>query len=470
MALVAALFLTALSIATVLYPYQTSYIEGYMLDQAARLADGGPFYRDITQAPWVADNFPPLYPLLLAVGVQTFGAGFAFGRMLTLASVAGLAGLAYAWHRRQGSRWPIAVALVGLWLASSYVLRRGVLVRMDLAAILLAGAGLLGYLHLEDRRPRLAVGVALAGFVLALGTRQTLVAAPAALLVALAVAGRWRHAAAIGLGVALAGVVAVVTLQAWTDGLFWQNVVVANRGNHLVLAYLERAGLMVLAHIPLLVLGGLGAWEIWRSQGLEARALSLWLVTATLVTWTAGKAGATYNHFLELLFVVGLLVSHGIAWLARREPVRAWDPSGNVRGILAVALAAQLVITGVSPATAAAVTALEDQEGDARLVAFLAANQGPVLSENAGAAVQAGHPVVLEPRTFRDLDQVDRWDDAGLVASLEERRYTLVVTETFEERVYCDPGCRWPVEAWGALERNYEPTREIGHWQIWRPA
>lgn len=50
---------TVLGVVALLLPHQLTYVEGYMLEQATRLAHGGGLYQDPQQAPWIVDNFPP---------------------------------------------------------------------------------------------------------------------------------------------------------------------------------------------------------------------------------------------------------------------------------------------------------------------------------------------------------------------------------------------------------------------------
>ncbi len=84
--LAAALALFALhATQAVRFRYPLDYGEAPLVDQAMRLAAGESIYRpDLASPPYTISNYPPLYPLVLALPVAAFGPSFAAGRLISI--------------------------------------------------------------------------------------------------------------------------------------------------------------------------------------------------------------------------------------------------------------------------------------------------------------------------------------------------------------------------------------------------
>jgi hypothetical protein len=93
--------------ATLAFPYDLDYGEGYVLNDALRLARGEAIYVDLQQFPMVRSPYPPLFPLLWSWLVGLTGPSFLGGRALSVLALAGIGGLA-AWNAaldRDPARW-----------------------------------------------------------------------------------------------------------------------------------------------------------------------------------------------------------------------------------------------------------------------------------------------------------------------------------------------------------------------------
>src|SRR5207302_587582 len=66
------------------FPYDLNYGEGYVLNDAVRLAHGEPLYVDLQQFPMVRSPYPPLYPLVWSALVPFTGPVFWPGRALSV--------------------------------------------------------------------------------------------------------------------------------------------------------------------------------------------------------------------------------------------------------------------------------------------------------------------------------------------------------------------------------------------------
>lgn len=483
--LATAALVVLLGLVALLVPHQITYAEGYMLEQAVRLAEGEGLYRD-SQPPWVLDNFPPVWPAALAVGVHWFGVSFAWGRALTLAAVAGLLWLLLAFQRRRGdARW-LAWGVAALWLLSPFVLRRAVIARMDFPALLLAALGVWCVLEAARRRAPgpgavpapdrgrrwTALALACLCFALAAFTRQTMLVAPVAAAAALWSLRLRRPAVAVlgGTGVLVAA--GAFTLQGLTDGNFLRQVVLDNTGRYALDKLGRMTWVLLAAHAPLLLFGGWGAWRSLRDGTVEGRVLGVWACAEAVASCTVGKPGAAINHYLPLLYVAALHAAPGLR--AAADAARRWkrfaqaDATQRGARLALMALAFQaVVLAGPLAFVSAAVLTHQDDEG--RLVAVLRAEDAPILSENAGAVLQAGHPVLIEPRLLLERHEAGAWDDDALVRAIEDRNFSLVVMQTFPEYQGGEEGFRLTPAVWAALREHYAPTEQVGRWNLWRP-
>lgn len=450
------------------FPFQISYVEGYLLEQGARLAGGGQLYRPLSGSPWIIDNFPPGYVALMAGIVKVGGVHFGAARLLTFAAVAGLGVLLVAWLRRTQVSLALSWAVLGLWVLSPFVIQRALLVRLDFLALLLSGIGLATFLRLEQRRPAIAIAASSLLFLAAIMTRQTAVAAPTALILALWLQGQRiqaiRLAALLGalVGLALAG------LQLASNGGFFVHAIQGNIGPYQLQGLARKTVRAAFYHAPLFIAAIFGLRTTWRRNTLEARIRVIWFATALLTSLTVGKPGSSANHYLELLFVAALLAGAGLQQI--RLPLR-WPTPGlrNPHAIAVAFIALQLLVTAASGPLQTSIAVLSDRHEEASLVNFLQSTQGPILSENAGAALLAGHDVVFEPRTFLELHRAGRWDDSVLVAQIQAHAYGAIVLEDFPPGAVRTLGFRFTPNVWDALNDNYVPAHKFGRWIVLEP-
>jgi len=86
-AAVAVVFFVRVVVA-VLYPYDLDYGEGPLLDQVARLSRFENLYRsDLSQAPFVVANYPPVYHAVQLPFLYLFGPSYWYGRLISAASI-----------------------------------------------------------------------------------------------------------------------------------------------------------------------------------------------------------------------------------------------------------------------------------------------------------------------------------------------------------------------------------------------
>jgi hypothetical protein len=278
---------------------------------------------------------------------------------------------------------------------------------------------------------------------------------------------RWR--AMVGFGVLfVAGLAAAAAVgQALTGGWFLWHVVVANE-NPFTLeyvaaqlgAFLQFNGVILLLAGALFSLPGRPAERPWRLY------FGLTLAQALL---SMGKVGASSNYWLEWTGAASVLIGILATRVRRRpSPWPGWF-AGGLLGALLVAVpgyqatayeALRLHVKGTSPAL----------EGQVRAAQMLASEPGEVLTDDPGAAVAAGKPVLFEAVIYTVLTEQGLWDQRPILEAIQGRRFGLVVLqESLDDPVPPIEMERVTPAVRAALKASYTlADYQSGHW-FYRP-
>ena len=405
----------------VAFPYDLNYGEGYVLNDAVRLAHGEPLYVDLQQFPMVRSPYPPVYPLVWSTLVPLAGPVFWPGRALSVLSTVGIAMLVgwNAWRVRRGV-WP-AVAAIGLVAASPFVYQWAGYARVDMLALLFALGGLVAAQWLGGPRAVVCAAV-LCG--LAIWTKQTTVTAAVAVGLAFTLRS-WRMGAAFFGVLGLPSAIVLVVLNQTTGGEFARHVLLGNASNPIMpLRSAIYVGTFVFLHL-IAVIAGL--WWLRRALGGRPSPVALYLPISLLAALSAGNGGSSVNYLIEPLLALALALP--FAW-------RALPAQSAVAGpMLAVAQLALLAhwpnAFGTSYLAESALgrtpTAADAAIG-AHLDELVRSEPGEVIAEPAGFALRNGRPVYLQPIDLRAEQLQGRWRSEPLVEALARGRFARVVT------------------------------------------
>ena len=308
------------------------------------------------------------------------------------------------------------------------------LLRVDFIAVACA---LLGLYAFARHRSLVLASVCFAAAAL---TKQTAVAAPIACALELALERRWRD---LGVLTGATGGLGLVVLAALGPGA-WVHLVVTHRDPFNAFRYAHNLMAVLGGSLPLGLAIAYGAAT--RAPGVAGRRLAwLYVGSCTLLTLTAGKAGAETNHFIEWIGATSVLAA-----LALSGPVRLREP-----GAAAVA-AAILAIAGVSVAGAVWRPRRDiDPAACARAYRMIqATGTERILSEDVAALLLAGKPVgVTDPFAYTQVRGI-AWEHGGM-GSLVNRRYLDVIVLGDWALGGGRPQGRWPSGLLHAVEGNY---------------
>jgi hypothetical protein len=407
--------------AEVAFPYDLNYGEGYVLNDAVRLAHGEALYVDLQQFPMVRSPYPPLYPLVWSALVPLAGPALWPGRALSVLSLLGIAAVVgwNAWRVRRGV-WP-AVAAVGLLAASPFVYQWAGYARVDMLALLFAVGGIVAAQWLKGPRAVLAAALFCG---LALWTKQTTLTAAVAVGLALTLRS-WRTGVAFCALLGIPTGLIVLILNSASGGEFARHVLAGNATNPIMpLRSAIYVGTFVFLH---LVAVAAGMWWLRRAVGGKPSPIALYVPISLLAALSAGNGGSSVNYLIEPLLALALALP--FAWRALPAGSAAAGP------MLAVAQLTLLLhwpnsfgtsylaesALGRTPTAADAAIGTQVDE-------LVRSEPGQVMAEPAGFAVRNGRPVYVQPIDLRAEQLRGRWSSEPLVSALSSGRFARLIT------------------------------------------
>ncbi len=489
------------------YPYQLDYGEGIVLWFAQQIRHGQTIYKGLEGLPYASSNYPPVAMALASLLMPIFGEGYLGGRLLNFASALLVAVLIYRMVKN-GSRslprtaWDRPAVLAALFfLGSPYIFHWVALFRVDLIGLAFAFGGV--YCLWEWERNAVggrqkAVGedpstqpdqqeaggikpkrwltlrslpatyrllpTAVVLFLLALFTKQTLFAGPAAAFIAI-----WRHSRrlAIVFAAVLASAFAVVYLAMdyATSGGFTFGLITSNATVFLpeqLFRLLEDFGVT----FPILVL--LALWHLihrWRAHRIGIVEWYGMIALAALVM--AGRTGAWENYFFEAIAILCVMAGMTLGHWKRENYRLALDDALSAI-VVPVLLIVQLALVWQDPRIVTDLVA-RDLPANQELAQVLARTPAPIISEDMGALATGGKPVDYYTFQYSSLARSGKWDQSWELSGLRDRVFPLVILER-GTREDVDHYRRFTREFVSSLDHYYQLTRKIGKYELYTSA
>ncbi len=491
------------------HPYvQLDNEEGALLAQTLELRGGTLPYRPLVDYPYIVGTYPPLYLAAAAFCTTAETPSFYGGRLVSaIAAAMCLVALAVTgW--RLGRSFLSAVVAPSLFLGTFEVYSWSPYFRTDFLALAFSLLGLCVGLSFFQKRVALVFSALL--FACAFFTKQTSIAAPLALSVALL--GRNRRAVALFVFTYLSAVaIPFALLTLLTRGQFFVHTVLynANRMNwpdlivwakHVWRFYPWLLGLVVAALVlpHLEELSGksssidpskndtsdasthpAGDAELLSvtppscarskdSQGVLSSAAAIYFLFSLINFVAIAKAGSAENYLLEPLAAAALLVGTALGRFARPSP-SANDHSLHVQRVLTVLFLCHAVhVAHWAPVmfSPAKQPTSEDFKLAAVLTQRLRSVADPVISELAGYTIFAGKKVLFQPFIMSELARQGRWDESHFVRDIANHRFSLIATTVdLTTNAYSDaftPAMR------EAIRTHYERAEKFESGQLWR--
>ena len=432
--------------------------ESIVVGQVRMLNQGGTLYQSLRDYPYTVNAYMPV-GYGLQSGLQKLGLSpYAAGRLISMMALLVLGWLVYRilWLYSSDRRcaW-LGAALCG---CTSGLPFWGTVGQMDMLAITLALAAFhqfsrYGMLRTDSLRWAIVLTV------LAVFTKQTVLAAPAAILVALWLRDR-RPALRFALTTGGVGIGLVLLANSLTHGSFLANTLYANI-NPFAWEKIEQHGsFWLIASGQLAIITGLGARQLWRR---DSRPVLIYLGLAFLVLMlTAGKVGSDSNYQVEstvLLVIAACLSLHALGFFDLVfTGSRSRVPLLVMPLLLHVLLNVRLEIPNLIGRYA---KELHFREQTTAVLGQV--RPGQVLSADTNALIHLGRPIEVEPLIYRLLVEADRIDPARVTQDLAARRFATVIlyhdlhrTETLHAEIPTLPAAQL-----AEIRRHYQRVAHI---------
>ena len=417
-------------------PFQLDYEEGNVLNAGVRINAGLTPYAAAGSWPVVLNPYGPIPYHITAFLIRSVPPSFFLPRIAIAASAALIAILVGLITYRFTKSWRIAVSFGAVFLTLPLAQEWMPVLRVDFMGLAFSLLGLCLFLS-----ARWLKHLAVLFFAGAFFCKVTFVAAPLACAAVLIKQKRWRELAYMTVGGVVLLAAALALLRRSTHGafLFHQfgtHVDPWSWGNY------SRHTLAVLAESSVLV--ALALCGIIRLRRFDLPLAYLLMVGVGTITLF--KAGSESNHLLEL--EAALCISAGLG-MQQLQTMRS-----RAAVVLVVIVGSVLVVTAMQHRARYRIGGLVEQCPQA--YAYIQNHQA-VLSENVGALVLTGKPVLLSnPFVYAQLVRSGKWPNGKIEEMLQERSIDLVMIGK--------PAImqqRWSQAALAALAANYHPTRQF---------
>jgi len=421
-------------------PFQIDYEEGNVLNAGLRIVEGQTPYPPPGSFPYIFNPYGPVGYLVSAVGIKVFGLGLLGPRVLIFIAGLAVVFLIAILINSFGGRWDAGILLAVAYFCLPLVSFWLTLLRVDFLAISFSLLGLCLFANFPK-----AWWVAAVLFGLAILTKQTAVAAPAAVVLELLLQKRFVR------GLALGAIISTVVLGCLLTG--GANFVFAFFKSHpdpYSLGQAFRFG-FIAAHGSMLILA-ITAYAIFFGLKWTPKSRLGWLyvLMCCFSSLSGGKLGSNMNHYLEWTAAVCILGGVALSALLEKE-----EPLAKP---FAIALVALTFVFAINLQRNFAI--FENQKGCPEAYAFIRSYVGQkVVSEEVTSLVLGGKEVLVSnPFVLTQLGDSINWQ-AGSLQDLTEKKYfdAIVLGGTIDNYIENKGG--WPQGMLLAMESHYRPYR-----------
>ena len=487
----------------VYYPFEWDDDEGAVWWEAAHVPNLRVLYHPIQQYPYFVVPYPPVFHAVTWLAAKVTGDFLVAGRLVCVFSALGISVLlGLLVYYSSPRKIPLRVRGTGAVITTLLCFRLDSLnhylpeMGVDLLAVFFTFFGVILFIR-SVRRSAGQYG-AFACFVVAMFTKQTMIAAPLACLAASALVDG-KRALRYGVFCVTLGSIGLGSLAWATNGeilrhLFLYNARQPFNITHWILGLQENllgilpiAAIACLAFLPIArhgIFNRRADFLAWLRAGLQRSpyrrtlvVIGMELVIALITSITYGKMGSGVHYFLEWNFACCPLV--GLLFV---RALHSWRPSsrytlGGAALLLLVFLAA---LTGFPDSLRRINSVFRLTYGErlaqdakfssaASVMKVVADTPGPVFCENMVIVMKAHKEIPIEPGIQCFLAKAGVWDQSGFVTMIASQKFGTIILRNLNSEF-------WTKAIVEAIDKNYAPSEQIGderfedcHYTVYRP-
>jgi hypothetical protein len=411
---------------------------------AQRWAQGLPLYEDYRQPPYLMSSFTPLWYGVLAlaakVGLSSFDSLVMFGRLLSLASLFGMALLAYRWNRRLGFSVAASLLAPGFFLTLPMLIPWAVTARPDFPSLFLAMLALYWAAFRST-----AASVALAAILAALAflAKQNTVAVPLAVVLWLAWSKRWQHAALFCAVWGLMVAAVMLPFYASSREVLLLNLSGAKFG-FFALTYVRDVLNRMFARtgcgfaVALFALGTFGFLQSLKERDHRVLLVSIYLLVAlALAVLGTASAGGGMNHYLEPALAMAMLIPTGMGRLNA-----AWQAESPT-AVFATLMMLAVVLPSLDVQRW---NSMHREPEDLRPFVALMANKA-VFTDDPYLSARSDTPQAIDLSSLTNSAKRGgwaAWSSTPLVEEIRHKKYQILVLRTHAPYMPYDVNARYP--------------------------
>ncbi|MBM7842219.1 glycosyltransferase family 39 protein [Herpetosiphon giganteus] len=445
--------------AVIAFPYDITNGEGFVLRDAALLAQGSAIYQPIEQSPFLVSNYPPLFAWLASKIMLLTGPTFIATRMLSALAFIATSGLIFYLLHKKNFALSYCIFAALLFFNSIYVYYWSAWSRVDGLAVCFS---LMAIIALEIKLNMRSVLLAALACFAAVATKQSALAAVAAIALYLLINDRKLLIIFLSAWASLL-IPATLWLNSSTDGEFLRHIITYNQLEWYPRVFLGQAKNFVATHFIFVL-----AYTWFAIKYFKRKQLLLFYATIALITTiSTGRDGASTNYFIESIAITAILLG-----------IISKDILENSNLRLRTGFASLILIQigffalpnikpvswfnkttpdfGLNPSQA-------DRQACDQLNAYIQAATGPILVENPGFAVINRKEVIGNAAVLKFFRRKG-WDAPvdNFIQTIDAKTYDLIIFQ----------GEAYDLDVLQATDRSYHEIARIdclGEYEVKAP-
>uniref|UniRef100_A0A7C4THN1 Glycosyltransferase RgtA/B/C/D-like domain-containing protein n=1 Tax=candidate division WOR-3 bacterium TaxID=2052148 RepID=A0A7C4THN1_UNCW3 len=445
------LFYLIESFIVITYPYEVSYTEGFILNQAYLISKGESIYKRIDEYPYLVANYPPLYPLLCAIFVKLFGISFIPGRLITFLSSIFVVGIIYKILKKETAK-DIAIISALFFISSSYIFKSTPLFRIDMLGLFFSLLGL--YIFIQTNR----IFLPILCFLAALYTKPTFVSAPLALAIFLLLTEKKKGFIFIFL-MSLSYATIFLLINHLTSGGFYKHTFLYNL-NIFIFKQAIKQYILTLQNHTILILFSL-FYLFYTFTEKKISILTIYFIISCIIAVSVGKIGSNLSYFYEMIALSCILTGLSLEKFKNGVNEKIYNYLSNAAILL------QLIIFLHMPYLTEPSATRLSLKNSRRLSEIVAHTDGSILSEDGSLLIKNSKPILFQFFEFTQLANQKIWNQTEFVRDIKNRQFALIIL-SFDVNCFVDEERLTPEMA-EAIRGNYYVVDKIGDYYLYKP-
>lgn len=402
-----------------------THVESIVCLHARMLANGQGVYYDFNQYPFTVSPYGPVFYAATAALYKLDLPVLIGGRLISFLAFLGIVYLSwrllYLYTSNHYATWTGTLLVA----STSNIVKHGITAQVDELGVFFSLAAFYQYSKYRDGHKAASLVWPAALLVLAVFTKQSFVAAGAAIVLLLA-ATNLRQALRFALIVGICGAALALGLNLLTEGRYFDNAFLANLNPFSQEKFFDHAKYLILTEVGVIPIALAGLRRAFRGP---VHPFYVYLLPATLVfLLTAPKLGSDIHYQLEMVVVLSLCAAWTLHELNFFSLFFRHDPGWVT--LLEIPLLLQLVMNPLVSGQALLERAAYEiaQRAEAvQLEPYFSASRGRVLCVEMDALLQAGKPIEVEPLFYTLMVGAGLTDPEPVRRDLAEGKFALIV-------------------------------------------